>query len=401
MINVLVLSRNYPNNVLPYLGLWVEQWAKFTQGICDVRVVAPVPYYPPVPGPSEFQRFRQVPLRQKHDGVEVLHPRFITGPGYSTHNLESHLYYLGVSKTVDQLWKEKPFDLIHAHFIYPDGAVGAQLAERYKVPLVITEHAFWQPWLDQYPRVRERAVVASKASAFHIAVSRSVKQNIAKFTGESNRIRVIPVGVDMDTFTPLPDGQKPEPDTILYVGRIHETKGVDVLLRAMQILKDRRPSVRLSLVGGSFYPQWREQEERLKRLSEELGLTNHVQFQGIQPPGSVAEAMRRSALLVLPSRRETLGAVLIEALACGTPVVATRCGGPEDVVNDAVGKLVPSEDPSGLADAMEAVLKQREQYDPQVLRKYAAERFSWQTIVAQTIDLYRSALRIKTSGRND
>lgn len=205
----------------------------------------------------------------------------------------------------------------------------------------------------------------------------------------------------MDTFTPLPDGQKPEPDTILYVGRIHETKGVDVLLRAMQILKDRRPSVRLSLVGGSFYPQWREQEERLKRLSEELGLTNHVQFQGIQPPGSVAEAMRRSALLVLPSRRETLGAVLIEALACGTPVVATRCGGPEDVVNDAVGKLVPSEDPSALADAMEAVLKQREQYDPQVLRKYAAERFSWQTIVAQTIDLYRSALRIKTSGRND
>jgi len=260
------------------------------------------------------------------------------------------------------------------------------------VPLVITEHAFWQPWLDQYPRVRRQAVAAANESVFHIAVSRSVRENIAHFTGENERLRVIPVGVDMEVFKPLPPGQKPDPDSILYVGRIHETKGVDVLLHAMRQLVEHRPFVRLSLIGGSFYPHWREQEERLKRLSEKLDLTQHVGFFGIQPPDQVAEAMRKSTLLVLPSRRETLGAVLIEALACGTPVVATRCGGPEDVVIEAVGRLVPKEDPLSLAEAMEFVLAERQRFDAQVLRSYAKKNFSWQHVAEQTVNLYRAAL---------
>lgn len=240
--------------------------------------------------------------------------------------------------------------------------------------------------------MREQALDAARASTFHIAVSHSVRQNIAQFTGEKESLRVIPVGVDMDVFTPLPAGEQPDSDLILYVGRIHETKGVDVLLHGMHLLIKRKPAARLSLIGGSFYPQWREQEERLKRLSDELNLSQHVRFLGVQPPDQVAEAIRRSSLLVLPSRRETLGAVLIEALACGTPVVATRCGGPEDVVTEAVGRLVPKEDPSSLADAMEAVLNGRQRFDAQALRKYAAEHFSWQKVAAQTIDLYRLAL---------
>lgn len=393
MINVLVLSRNYPNDVLPFVGPWVQQLAKFTLGECRVRVVAPVPYYPRfVPGPPEFRRFRQVPAQEFADGIQVSHPRFLTGPGYSTHNLDALAFYWGVQRTVDRLWREEPFDLIHAHFIYPDGVAAARLARRYSVPLVVTEHAFWHPWLDQYPRVRKKAVAAAQSSAFHIAVSQSVRRSISRFTGENERLRVIPVGVDMDLFTPLPAGEQPESNSILFVGRIHETKGVDVLLRAMRILVDRNPAVCLSLIGGSFYRQTQIQEERLKRMAEELDLGDHVRFLGIRSPAEVAEAMRRSSLLVLPSRRETLGAVLIEALACGIPVVATRCGGPEDVVTDAVGRLVPIDDPFALAEAMLTVLDQRGQYDPQVLRKYAEERFSWQIVAEQMIDLYRLAV---------
>jgi glycosyltransferase involved in cell wall biosynthesis len=392
MINILVLSRNYPSTILPLLGSWVKDWAKSTLGACEVRVVAPVPYYPPLPGPYDFRRFRQVPAQEWRDGIQVSHPRFLTGPGYTTHTLDAQTYYWGVSKIVDRLWQETPFDLIHAHFIYPDGVVGARLSQRYGVPFVITEHAFWQPWLDQYPHVRKLAIPAAQASAFHIAVSQSVRQNIAQFTGENERLRVIPVGVDMDVFTPLPVEQQPDSDSILYVGRIHETKGVDVLLHAMRLLVDRRPTVRLSLIGGSFYPQNHSREVRMMHLAEELDLNQHVRFLGIQPPSQVAEAMRRSTLLVLPSRRETLGAVLIEALACGTPVVATRCGGPEDVVIEAVGRLVPKEDPSSLAQAMETVLDQRQRYDPQVLRHYAEQHFSWQSVAEKTVALYQAAL---------
>lgn len=392
MINILVLSRNYPSPILPLIGSWVKDWAISTLGSCKVRVVAPVPYYPPLPGPYSFRRFREVPAQEWRDGIQVFHPRFLTGPGYSTHDFDAQAFYWGVQKTVDRLWREESFDLIHAHFIYPDGVAAARLARRYGVPLVVTEHAFWHPWLDQYPRVRKKAVAAAESSAFHIAVSQSVRRSISQFTGENERLRVIPVGVDMDLFTPLPAGEQPDANSILFVGRIHETKGVDVLLRAMRLAVDRNPAVCLSLIGGSFYRQTQIQEERLKRLAEELGLAQHVRFLGIRSPNEVAETMRRSALLVLPSRRETLGAVLLEALACGVPVVATRCGGPEDVVTDAVGKLVAVDDPSALADAMLDVLDRRGQYDPQALREYAAERFSWHRVAEQTIELYRAAL---------
>lgn len=392
MINVLVLSRNYPSTILPLLGSWVKDWTISTLGPCEVRVVAPVPYFPPLPGPYGFRRFREVPAQEWRDGIQVSHPRFFTGPGYTTHNFDAQTYYWGISKTIDRLWQESPFDIIHAHFIYPDGVVGARIARRYGVPLVITEHAFWHPWLDQYPRVRKQAVAAAHSSAFHIAVSQSVHRSISRFTGENERLRVIPVGVDMEQFTPLPAGERPDPDSILFVGRIHETKGVDILLQAMRLLVDRNPAVCLSLIGGSFYLQNNNREKRLKYLADELGLANNVRFLGIRSPDQVAEAMRRSSLLVLPSRRETLGAVLVEALACGIPVVATRCGGPEDVVTDIVGKLVATDDPSALAEAMLAVLDQRGRYDPEVLRKYAEERFSWQRVAEQTIDLYRLAL---------
>lgn len=392
MIKVLLLSRNYPNDVMPFLGPWVQQWAKFTLNECQVRVVAPVPYYPPLPGPADFRRFREVPFEEWVDGIQIFHPRIVLGPGQTTHSLEAHSYAWGVSKTVDRLWRESPFDVIHAHFIYPDGVVGARMAQRYRTPLIITEHAFWQPWLDDYPSIRKQAVAAAQVSSFHIAVSQSVRRSISHFTGENERLRVIPVGVDVEQFTPLTDGQRPNENSILYVGRIHETKGVDILLHAMRLLVNRNPAAQLSLIGGSFYRQTQVQQDRLISLSEELGLAKHVRFLGIQSHREVAEAMRRATLLVLPSRRETLGSVLIEALACGTPVVATRCGGPEDVVTDDVGMLVPTEDPVSLAEAMETMLAHRGDYDSQYLRRYAAEKFSWQRVASQTIELYRSAL---------
>jgi glycosyltransferase involved in cell wall biosynthesis len=102
--------------------------------------------------------------------------------------------------------------------------------------------------------------------------------------------------------------------------------------------------------------------------------------------------MRRSAVLVLPSRAEAFGAVLVEALACGTPVVATRCGGPEDVVNEQVGHLVPSDDEEALAGAIEDVLAHRDRYDPDQLRAYALENFSWEMIARRTFDLYEAAM---------
>jgi glycosyltransferase involved in cell wall biosynthesis len=102
--------------------------------------------------------------------------------------------------------------------------------------------------------------------------------------------------------------------------------------------------------------------------------------------------MRQSSLVVLPSRAESFGSVLVEALACGTPVVSTRSGGPEDIVRDEVGKLVPSEDPAALADAIATILAERARYQPARLREYALRRFGWESVTAQTFDVYREVL---------
>jgi teichuronic acid biosynthesis glycosyltransferase TuaC len=383
---VLVLSRNYPNNVIPLAGLWVEGLTRALSCLCEVRVVSPVPYSPPMPKGVRFGEFRRIRRRDRVNGIVISYPRFFTGPASTLDRIEAITYYWGVRGDIARLRREFSFDVIHAHFGFPDGVVATRLGRRYRVRV---------PWMNAAPAIRAQAVRASREAAFHIAGSRYVRATIARFTGDSDRLRTIPIGVNGQVFVRPPDEAARDPERILYVGRIHSIKGVDVLLRTMRRLIEMRPSARLVLVGGGFpYRGYQRQENALRRLAGELCLDGHIEFVGGQPPEKVAEWMGRSAVLVLPSRAEAFGAVLIEALACGTPVVATRCGGPEDVVNDRVGRLVPSDDEEALAGAIENVLAHRDRYDPAQLRAYALEGFSWDTIARRTLDLYEAAMSV-------
>lgn len=392
-LKVLILSRNYPNNVTTLLGLWTERFVQHISQLCEVRVVAPVPYCPPLPGLLEYTRFRQVRRQSQNNNVTVYHPRFIVGPGYSLYNFEAMAYYLGVRGLVDRIRSDFRFDVIHAHFSYPDGVVASRLGKRYDVPVVVTEHACWRPWMEQYPFVRRQAARAAQQVAFHIAVSSYLRDTIVHFTGATNRIRVIPVGVDGAVFHPGPQQSRFNPNQILYVGFINQNKGIDILLKAACRLRKVRPNLKLVLVGGSFYENSQRQQQELLEMAKRLELSDHVDFVGPKEPEEVARYMRESALLVLPSRRESFGAVLVESLAAGTPVVATRCGGPEDIVTDDVGVLVAPEDEVALAEGIDHVLQNRSAYDAARLRQYALERFSWQRVVTETVKLYREASR--------
>jgi teichuronic acid biosynthesis glycosyltransferase TuaC len=398
-LKVLMLSRNYPNNVLPLLGLWVEGLARHLGPSCDVRVVSPVPYCPPLPGLSRnYSRYRAIARRREHAGVEVRHPRMLVAPGYRFHAWEGRLYEAAAAGEVARLRREFAFDLIHAHFTYPDGWVGARLAARYRVPLVITEHAPWVPWMNDYPAVRRRAMQAAAQCACHIAVSRSVRDEIASFTGDSARLKVIPCGVDTSVFVPVETGRTP--DQILFAGAVRHVKGVDVLLRALRLLRDRGRELGLVLVGEALFESYRRCLEDLRRLAAELGLAGCVEFVGGKPAAELAGYMQRSALLVLPSRQESLGMVLAEALACGTPVVATRCGGPLDIVHEGVGVLVEPESPQALAEGIERVLDQRERYASAALSEYAAGKFSWQRVAAEVAAVYREAAGRRAPARS-
>ncbi len=387
---MLVLSRAYPNNVFETLGLWVHRPTRVLAQLCDVRVISPIPWCPPLPsvGPlRQYTRFRTVLREEARDGVSTLHPRFLVGPGQSLLATEAWSYRRGIASTVRRLHRTFPFDLIHAYFIYPDGVVASELAEEYDVPFVVTEQA---PWLDER-YARPSALDAAREAAAVLTVSSSARASIVQYTNQPDSVRVIPNGVDAMEF-PLGPQTGRRPGQILFAGVQTFTKGIDVLLHAFRTVSERVPSARLILVGGWHYRHTRLQGERLQALAANLELGDRVSFVGHQPPDVVARYMRESAVFVLPSRAESFGTVLVEALASGTPVVATRCGGPEDIVTDDVGRLVPTEDPAALADALCDVLAEPERYDPARLRAFALSRFGWDAIAKDVLAAYEDAL---------
>jgi teichuronic acid biosynthesis glycosyltransferase TuaC len=390
-LRILTLSRNYPNSVFPSLGLWVQRQVHQLAHDCEMVVVSPIPYYPALMPNSYYSRFRIVERYRKENNVHVWHPRLLLAPGYAFQSLEAGSYYLATRRLCDRLWRDFQFDLIHAHFSYPDGVVAAMLGHRYQVPVVVTEHAFWRPWLEQFPTVRSQTLWASRKTDVQIAVSRALRETIASFTGDPDRIRVIPNGVDGSLFT-LADPPSSDSNQILFVGHLNFVKGVDVLLHAFANLLKTRPDLRLVMVGGASYRDTQVQAADLRNLAYKLALIDKVDFVGIKPPNEVARYMRESALLVLPSRRETFGSVLIEALACGIPVVATRCGGTEDIVTPEVGVLVRSEDASSLAQGIDQVLANRSSYRPEVLRNLVLRDFSLERVAHKTIHIYSALM---------
>jgi glycosyltransferase involved in cell wall biosynthesis len=391
-MRVLYIARNFPNPILPRLGIWTERMLRVCQPACQFKVISPVPYAPPLPGLTDYARFRKIERSRWDRAVQIFHPRFLTAPGHWLHGLQACAQYPTAVRVADRIRRDFRFELIHAHMTFPDGVVAVRLGQRYGVPVVVSEHVMWRPWMDNYSRVRRQAIWAARRCAFHLPVSVAARNSIVHFSGESEKLRVMPNVVDGATFTLAVNGARPVENRLLFVGIMRQVKGVDVLLKAVRLLADRGRNVQLAIIGESFYEGYRRDEVMFRRLTSELRLDDRVAYLGGKEPAEVAKEIQRSALVVLPSRRESFGTVLVEALACGIPVVATSCGGTEDIVNGQVGLLVPPEDPQALADGIEQVLDRRDAYDPQQLRAYALENFGSAVIGRRIVDLYREAV---------
>jgi glycosyltransferase involved in cell wall biosynthesis len=222
-----------------------------------------------------------------------------------------------------------------------------------------------------------------------IAVSRELGQ-LAEGLG-ARGLRVIPNGVDCELFRP--GNRRPGEGgwRLLYVGRFDAAKGLGVLLEALALLRQRRGDISLKLVGGSAATgtaaPFRAQAAR-------LGLEEGVEFAPEVPWQEVPRQMAGADLFVLPSFSEGLPLVLVEALACGLPLVATRCGGPEEVVQEGVGKLVEVGDVAGLARGIEEVLDHYGAYDRQAIRRRAEEEYDYRRIAARLFAVYEEVLKL-------
>ncbi len=281
--------------------------------------------------------------------------------------------------------------LIHAHTVYPDGAAAAHLARRLACPLVLTEHASAVGRLIASPEVRAAYLETVRMAERLIVVSRVLADELIQAMPEIEpKVVVIPNGVDLGAFRPVSIDQR-QRNELLFVGYRKPSKGISTLLRALPLVLQRHPDVRLRLIGGSPTD---EIEAGWHREATSLRIDHAVTFQGPADRSVVADAMARASLFVHPSPRETFGVVAVEALASGLPVVATDSGGVTEILGehpDELGAIVAPDRPDLLAAAIITALERRDEFDPATLRLAAAGRFDVAIVAERLEAVYQAA----------
>lgn len=360
-LRVVVLTTFFPSPRDPFRTPFLRNLVDALASDCNIDLVIPVPRRP------QFGPWRDavpVPDSESHGGWLLRHPRYLTIPGL--HWLSGLTYSLGVWRTLRALKQRHGRFVLHAHCAYPD-AVGAALAARaLGLPLVATAHGSDINLAGRQCLLRPQIRAALRSAQRVIAVSVPLARAAATLTGlPPSRIACIPcAGYVPSVFhRRTPDerlalreslGISADTRLVLFVGHLVPVKALDVLLWAWA-RPPRNPTTaqfaRLVLIGQGA------DRDALERLARELGVDAQVTFLGSQPQPVVARWMAAADLLCLPSHAEGSPNVVVEALASGTPVVASRVGGIPDLVDDGVnGLLVPPGDPAALAAGLAAAL---------------------------------------------
>ena len=340
----------------------------------DVRVIVPTPWVPPFIPTESLARFRRIPQQEQRGCMWIYYPRVVGSIEYHTHGLDARLALPRVLAFARKLYEEWPFDLIHAHFIYPDGVVASQIGRELGVPVITSEHAFWTPWLVEKPRIGSQVAAALPRIQLVTAVSEFLRESVDKFIGGRVATSVLPNAVDDVVFSPEPRHR--DPNELLYVGLIRKFKRIDVLLHALAEVRCTMPKVHLRILSSNALLAYDKNRRELRRLVSSLGLEEAVRVETGTAPLAVAEAMRRCAFVVISStRRETFCSVAAESLACGTPVIVTRCGGLEEFVTELDGVMVEPDDPTAFAKGIIQAMPQRCAFDAEGMRSRIVNRF--------------------------
>lgn len=386
-LRVLVLTWNYPTPAAPQRGLWAQRMCDAAAQTADVTVIVPTPWVPPLVPVPALSRFRRVPARDRRGAVDVHFPRVPGSIEYLTHDRDAGLALSRVLAVARRLHEAAPFDVIHAHFIYPDGVVASHIGRELGVPVMTSEHSYWTPWLTDKRRVGEQVARALPGIRLVTAVSESLRSSIEEFTRGSVETAVLPNVVDDHVFNPMSPLPR-DPEELLYVGLVRRVKRLDVLLRALADVRRTMPGLHLRILSANAYRAYGKDRRDVERLIETLGLSDAVQIvRGTEPEG-VADAMRRAAFVTVTSARETFCSVAAESLACGTPVVVTRCGGPEEFVSAADGVLVPAGDPIAYAAGLREAFARQSEFDSAAIASRIVERFGRAAWTERAMTLY-------------
>ncbi|WP_421994061.1 glycosyltransferase family 4 protein [Roseococcus sp.] len=374
-LRLLTFSSLYPNPAHPHHGVFVENRLRHlvASGEAVSTVLAPVPWFP--------GRGGRVAVREDRHGITVHHPRFLAPPGLGMY-IGPFALHSAARATVAQLLEEGArFDAIDAHYLYPDGVAAVRLGREFGLPVVITARGSDTSQLPRYALPRRLIEGAMRDAAALIAVSAGLKEGLVALGAPPEKVTVLRNGVDLDTFRPLAIRKPSAAPVLLSVGHLIPRKGHDLVIGAIAALPDHR----LIIVGEG------PDRGALEALARRIGVADRVSFAGAQPHANLPEFYAAADVMILASSREGWANVLLEAMACGTPVIASPAwGSREAVAAPEAGLVLDETTPGSIALAVRHLLAAP---PSRAATRAYAERFSWDETTAGQLALFRGLVR--------
>lgn len=387
---MLTFSTLYPNAAMPRHGLFVEARLRHLLASDQVtsRVIAPVPWFPSQhPKFGQYAVFAKAPRAERRFDIEILHPRFPLLPKVGM-IFTPWLMAAAMRPVIRQMLRNgEQFDAIDAHYFYPDGVAAVMLGRTFNKPVVITARGSDLNLISQYALPRRMIQWAAGRAAGLITVCQALKDVLIELGVPGERVTVLRNGVDLKFFQPSQDraalrrSLKITGTALLSVGNLIESKGHDLIIRALAQL----PDTRLLIAGGG------DGGESFRNLAQSLGVADRVTFLGSINHEALRDYYGAVDILVLASRREGMANVLLEAMACGTPIVASNVGGtPEVIAAPEAGVLMPERTTAALVNAVKTL--QQHYPDRAATRRYA-EQFSWDATTQGQLDLFNRVIQ--------
>jgi len=393
-MNILVFTSLWPNAEQPNFAVFVKHRVAAMSRIegVNVRVVAPIPYFPekiqlPILDrfwPDHWRRMARIPGRELIAGIETFHPRHLVTPKIGM-TFYGRWMADGVESLAQRLRAEQPIDVIDAHYVYPDGYAATLIGERLKIPVVITARGTDVNLFSRMPLIRPLVRKALARADGVIAVSDALKRRMIELGIETGKIATIRNGVDRAVFYPRDRmearrklGLDPQSRVIVTASALVPLKGIDRLIDAMALMRDA--NAKLYVIGEG--PERVALETRIAKH----GLTDRVLLIGSRPQAELAEWYSAADLFCLASHREGCPNVVIEALACGLPVVAADVGGVGELVSKPdYGRVVSAPTAENFAAEIEVALETKWNRDE--IAKSGCAR-SWSDVAGDVMSYY-------------
>ncbi len=383
-LRVLTFSTLFPNEAALNHGVFVENRLRhlldFAAGAIHTTVMAPVPWFPSRnPHFGTWAQNASAPRAEIRHGIEVLHPRYLALPRVGM-NVAPLLLYAAALRAVRRLGAS--FDLIDAHYLYPDGVAAVWLGRRLGLPVVLTARGSDVTQLPNHRIPRALILRAVAGASAIVTVSRGLADALVRLGAPAEKLSVLRNGIDLAMFTPQDQAacraalglQGP---VMVSVGALIARKGHDLTIGALALL----PGWRLLIAGEG------PERAALLDLAVRLGVADRVRLLGAVPHERLPGIYGAADLSVLSSAREGWANVLLESMACGTPVVASPIAGNDEVVQGPPsGLIADARTPQAIAHAVRTLAAN---LPPRAATRAYAARFGWDETSAGQLALFR------------